>query len=131
MSNETILRRLAREAIQAGKMPSCSPERLWGGAGVGIRCAICGSTVGRDEVEFELEFRLDVDRGQGNFHVHARCFAAWELERQDLPMARVPANELTHSVASVTSGIHSLLGGEESATITDRERGTACKRESA
>ena len=37
--------------------------------------------VGRSEMEFEIEF----DRGESNhgldkFHVHVRCFAAWEFE---------------------------------------------------
>ena len=138
MGDERILRKMAHEAIRAGDMPTCGPERLWGGPGNGARCAICGSTVGRDETEFELEFRLDVDRGRGNYHVHARCFAAWELERQEPQKAGIPGNEARRparewpgSNASGVMGGQSLPGGDNGATIADRESDTAFKRGSA
>jgi hypothetical protein len=82
MNDENTLRKAAREAIQAGKLPSCPPQRVWGGPGVGARCTICGKSAGPDEVEFELEFTRQDDSGPGNYHVHVQCFAAWEFERQ-------------------------------------------------
>jgi hypothetical protein len=35
-----------------------------------------------DEVEFEVEFAQDgAVAGLDRYHLHVRCFAAWELER--------------------------------------------------
>lgn len=81
MPDESTLRKKAREAMQAGKLPSYLPRRMWGGPGVGACCAICGRTAGPDEVEFELEFIRDDAGDLDNHHVHLQCFAAWELER--------------------------------------------------
>ncbi len=83
MSEESTLRQKAREAIEAGRLPSRHPERTWGGPGSGARCAICGECVRSDEMEFELEFaRAELDEPAPEYlHVHIRCFAAWEFER--------------------------------------------------
>ncbi len=80
--DEDSLREKARTAIQSGKLPSRRPDRTWGGRGIGLPCAICDVPVGHDQMELEIQFAAD---GRGPhlraFHVHTRCFAAWELER--------------------------------------------------
>ena len=82
MPDESVLRQQARAAIQSGKMPAQRPDRTWGGPGVGARCAICERPVSRDELEFEVQFAHDGDNpGLDKFHLHLRCFAAWEFER--------------------------------------------------
>ena len=82
MPEETLLRAKARAAIQAGKIPTRRPDRTWGGLGVGAPCAICAVPVAKDDLEFEIEFAHDGDNpGLDKFHVHVRCFAAWEFER--------------------------------------------------
>jgi hypothetical protein len=82
MSDETVLREKARDVIQTGKLPSRRPDRTWGGPGVGAECAVCGLPVRPDEMEFEIQFARDGDNpGLDKYHVHIRCFAAWELER--------------------------------------------------
>jgi hypothetical protein len=41
--------------------------------------------VTKDELEFEIQFAHDgSDPGLNTFHVHIRCFAAWEFERNKL-----------------------------------------------
>lgn len=85
MSDECSLRARAREAIRARKLPNRCPDRTWGGPGDGACCAICNATVGQDEVELEIEFFQGSNhRDPDKYHVHVRCFAAWELERQNL-----------------------------------------------
>jgi hypothetical protein len=38
--------------------------------------------VKKDELEFEIQFAHDgASPGLDKFHVHIRCFAAWEFER--------------------------------------------------
>ncbi len=84
---EGALREKARSALQAGKIPDRRPDRTWGGPGVGAACAICDLPVERDQMEFEIEFaRNGGNPGLDKFHVHIRCFAAWELERRRDPV---------------------------------------------
>ena len=82
MPDEPILREKARAAVRAGKLPARRPDRMWGGPGVGADCAVCGRPVTPDEMEFEIQFARNGDNpGLDKFHVHIRCFAAWEFER--------------------------------------------------
>jgi hypothetical protein len=82
--DENILREKARQVIRNGKLPGRRPDRTWGGPGVGAPCTICELPVRRDELEFEIQFARDEkreDAGLDKYHVHVRCFAAWEFER--------------------------------------------------
>ncbi|MGH9892039.1 MAG: hypothetical protein ACREA0_08675 [bacterium] len=82
MNDESALRAKAREVIQGGTLPNSHPDRMWGGPGVGANCMICSEPAKRDELEFEIEFaRNGDDPGLNTYHVHVRCFAAWEFER--------------------------------------------------
>jgi len=81
MPDEETVRSLARAAIQQGKLPATAPTRTWGGPGVGAPCAICSLPVTKAENEFEIQFEQHGGGGLDKFHVHIRCFAAWEFER--------------------------------------------------
>jgi hypothetical protein len=82
MPDENILREKTRAAVQDGKIPSRRADRTWGGPGVGATCAICELPATRAEMELEVQFARDGDNpGLDKFHVHVRCFAAWEFER--------------------------------------------------
>jgi hypothetical protein len=88
MPDECTLREKAREVIQAQRLPNRRPDRMWGGPGVDADCMICGAPVKCDEIEYEIEFDRDcTDPGLDKYHVHIRCFALWDLERQDLAPA--------------------------------------------
>lgn len=81
MDEETV-RAKARSVIQKGKLPSRTPDRTWGGPGVGALCVICDLPVRPTEMEFEIQFQRNGDNpGLDKYHVHIRCFAAWEFER--------------------------------------------------
>ena len=83
MPDEPILREKARAAVQNGKIPARRPDRTWGGPGVGAECSVCEKPVTKSELEFEIQFAHDGDHpGLDKFHVHIRCFAAWEFERK-------------------------------------------------
>ena len=83
MPDEPIRREKARAAVLNGKLPARRPDRTWGGPGVGAPCTVCALPVQRDEMEFEIEFARDGENpGPDKFHVHIRCFAAWEFERK-------------------------------------------------
>jgi len=86
MPDEPILRDKARIAIRNGKIPARQPDRTWGGPGVGALCSVCDLPIGKDQLEFEIEFAHDgSDPGLDTYHVHIRCFAAWEFERNKPP----------------------------------------------
>ena len=87
MPDETVLRAKAREVLRTGKLPSRPPDHTWGGMGADAPCPVCGETVTKDQLEIEAEFAHDGSSpGLDRFHIHVRCFAAWELERrQDGP----------------------------------------------
>lgn len=98
--DEQILRGKARDAIAGGRFPNRSPDRTWGGPGVGAACAICTFPVRDDQTEFAVEFARDGDDpGLDKYHLHTRCFAAWEFERErsgptcDVCLMRVGAEE--------------------------------------
>ena len=75
-------RELARQAIDEERMPTIAPTRVWGGPGTGLPCAVCQRPVGADEMEVELDLRPDGGRPELDvYHLHARCYAAWEFER--------------------------------------------------
>ena len=74
------LRHKARLAIQSGRLPTCRPDRTWGGRGTGAPCAICDAPVRGDEMELEIEF-VAAGNHLKVIQVHTKCFAAWELER--------------------------------------------------
>jgi hypothetical protein len=86
MPDEAMLREKARAVVQSGKLPARAPDRTWGGPGVGAGCAVCERPVRKDEMEFEIQFEHDGSNpGLDKFHVHIRCFAAWEFERNKPP----------------------------------------------
>ncbi len=89
MPDEAVLRQQARQAIQTGELPNRPPDRTWGGPGVGAPCSVCNDPVTHDQLEFEIQFAHDgATPGLDKFHVHMRCFAAWEMERTKLEDAR-------------------------------------------
>jgi hypothetical protein len=43
---------------------------------------VCERPVTKDEMEFEIRFAHEgSEPGLDKYHVHVRCFAAWEFER--------------------------------------------------
>jgi hypothetical protein len=45
--------------------------------------AVCDLPVERDQSEFSIRFAHDGDKSAlDKYHVHIRCFAAWEDERR-------------------------------------------------
>ena len=52
------------------------------GPGVGMSCNVCELPVTKTDSEVAIQFAYDgADPHQDQFHLHVRCFAAWELER--------------------------------------------------
>jgi len=46
-------------------------------------CIVCGEAVTKDQLEMQVEFSENGSSpALGIFHIHVRCFAAWELERR-------------------------------------------------
>jgi hypothetical protein len=92
VNDENILREKAREAIASGKLPMRKADRTLGGLGTGRTCVLCGGLLTPTQMEIEVELnRQGSAPGLERYHLHPRCFAAWELEINSKPSARVPA----------------------------------------
>ena len=56
------------------------PHVRWTGSGQ--PCAVCGKPLPGEEMVVELEFnRHATTPGLDQYHLHHRCYAAWEFER--------------------------------------------------
>jgi hypothetical protein len=75
--DDSGLHEKARNLIMAGILPARPPDRMWGGAGAGTLCIVCGAPVRRDQTGLEIEYTLD-GAGIRNHHVHVRCYSALE-----------------------------------------------------
>jgi len=89
MLDERLRRELARAAIQAGKLPMRAAQHTWGGPGIGSLCGVCGAKISAEELELEIEIAGDTALPFAEvFHLHVRCFAAWEFERAHVVAGR-------------------------------------------
>ena len=80
--SERSLRERVRLQLGDGALPREAPRRVYGGLGIGVLCNICGRPVGANENELQLQFIQGTDSlSIVMFHLHPRCYAAWELER--------------------------------------------------
>jgi hypothetical protein len=107
------LRTWVQAAMKAGKLPAEPPERIWGGPGCGAACAVCGKAVGEHDVEFELQFTSESHPGASSYHMHIRCFAAWEVERRH-------GSPNGHSLPAVSNG--GIMPGRERDATNQGER---------
>jgi hypothetical protein len=83
MDDEAILRVRVHEAIRTGRLPARRPDRTWSGPGIGFPCAVCERPIRRHDREVQLQFEHEGHvPGLDAFHLHLRCFAAWEFERR-------------------------------------------------
>ena len=114
MGDESLLRAGACEATKVRKLPDRRPEHIWGGPGSGEVCAVCGKTIGAEEVEIELQFTSNGDSNATNYHVHARCFAVWERERRH-------GDANGHSLPPGSNGV--IIPGRERHTTNRGKRG--------
>lgn len=81
---EIRLREQAREAIRSSKLPSQPPDRNFVRHGrSGTACPVCAELVKHGQVEMDIQFRRP-GLGWDCYHLHLRCFAAWESERAKL-----------------------------------------------
>jgi len=64
----------------------CHGGRRFGGRGNDATCPVCGEVVTPIQAAIELEFnRHGPKPGLDQYHLHARCFTAWESERRKIP----------------------------------------------
>jgi hypothetical protein len=91
MDNEEILRAKAKAALKSGKVLPRKPDRRLGGLGTGKDCVVCGEVITLTQMEIEFEFRrASPEPGLDTHRAHPRCFAALELELDELRLASAP-----------------------------------------
>jgi hypothetical protein len=108
--DECALRERAREAIDRGALPRVKPNRTYGGPGSAKACAVCGVVVQRSEMEIELEFTRQEGAPSDCYHLHPRCFAAWDS------VARVSACDPAAGPLRVPKSTRFAVGAPDSGT---------------
>lgn len=78
--------RSARLSVAA--LRSAVPGRMWGGNGCGAPCDYCRVLVSKEEIEYEVEARLDHDNLI--LHFHPRCYDAWQTSRGSAAGGQAP-----------------------------------------
>jgi hypothetical protein len=71
------------ERLTVAALRSAIPGRMWGGKGCGAPCDYCRVVVSGDEIEYEVEARLE--RETLVLHFHPRCYDAWRTSREPPP----------------------------------------------
>lgn len=66
--------------LSVAALRSVVPGKMWGGKGCGAPCDFCRVLVSPEEVEYEVEARLE--RENLVLHFHPRCYDAWQTSRQ-------------------------------------------------
>ena len=61
-----------------GQLPRVEPLQIWGGKSAGGYCALCDQSIEPDEMELEVERRIDGELAPLRFHVV--CHSLWRLE---------------------------------------------------
>ena len=69
------LKRLAQERIESGQLPCDPSARMWGSRGSGAECALCGRPIGPNEIEYEVEMRVNGTTDTLQFH--RVCHSVW------------------------------------------------------
>lgn len=91
---ETELRRVARDRVAKGQLPRVVPLQMWGGKGTGRNCALCDKAIESEEMELEVERRIDGEIAPLRFHV--ACHSLWRIEcgRDALKISQAPVDEV-------------------------------------
>lgn len=76
-----VLREKVRARIASGALPQVAPARLFAGHGDNQMCAVCGQSISRMQILYEVELTDRTERKA--LHFHLVCHAAWQLEKSD------------------------------------------------
>ena len=66
--------------LSVAALRSAVPGKMWGGKGCGAPCDFCRVLVSAEEIEYEVEARLE--RENLVLHFHPRCYDAWQTSRE-------------------------------------------------
>lgn len=84
--DDTALAERVRELLRAGRLPGCSPDRVWGGFGSGREeCVACGELLAQSQVVMEAEFG-GAD-APSSLSFHRDCFLILESEWRSVGLA--------------------------------------------
>jgi hypothetical protein len=74
---ELELKTLAVDRIRQSLLPARAPASIWAGRGSGEPCSLCDRTIGKTEMEYELD--APATRAKRVVRLHLRCHALWQL----------------------------------------------------
>lgn len=77
--------------LSVAALRSALPGRMWGGKGCGAPCDFCRVLISADEIEYEVEARLE-DQNL-ILHFHPRCYDTWRTSRDPAATEAPTADE--------------------------------------
>lgn len=77
--------------LSVAALRSAIPGRMWGGKGCGTPCDFCRVRVGAEEIEYEVEARVEGETFV--LHFHPRCYDAWRISREPPAAEAAPSDE--------------------------------------
>src|SRR5579872_7143907 len=67
--------------LSVAALRSAIPGRMWGGKGCGAPCDFCRVLLSAEDIEYEVEARLDAE--DLTLHFHPRCYDIWRTSRSE------------------------------------------------
>ena len=67
--------------LSVAALRSAIPGRMWGGKGCGEPCDFCRMLLGPEDIEYEVEARLEGESLM--LHFHPRCYDTWRKSRHE------------------------------------------------
>lgn len=75
LTTDELRQRVQRSLTSGELFPA--PRTVWAGSGSGRLCAVCSSTLPKDEIEYELAGGIN-----GSVAAHPQCYAIWQAESE-------------------------------------------------
>jgi DNA repair exonuclease SbcCD ATPase subunit len=82
LEHRSELERRAEAKIEAGELPAAFRGSTRAGGGSGEPCDLCGQTVEKSGIEYEVEWQKEAAVRVLRFHLE--CFQAWVCSHQEL-----------------------------------------------
>jgi len=78
------VRERIRRMMASGDLPRHAANRIAAGYGDGTSCGICGETMKRSDVTYQLRFGSTHESAR-SIVMHFQCYVLWEKERDGEP----------------------------------------------
>jgi hypothetical protein len=104
--NQNELRKLIRDRVRTGLLPSAVGSTTFGGRGRDGACDCCGKRIARHEMEYQVEFTPPARGSRNVFVAHIECHWIWWEESGSLG----EPSATPHAVSPVWNALQESTG---------------------